>query len=59
MRFGLPHDGKWHIWFAWHPVKCEATGETVWLENVERKFYPVLNGRYVHVKYRLPTTPGG
>jgi hypothetical protein len=30
----------WHLWFAWHPVRLSAKGESktiVWLEYVNRK----------------------
>jgi len=26
---------RWHIWFAWHPVRCQD-GTVVWLEFVWR-----------------------
>lgn len=34
--------GKWHKWFAWHPVEIpgctySSGGTTVWLETVWRK----------------------
>ena len=31
----------WHKWFAWHPVIVKD-GEKVWLEVVERQFYPLV-----------------
>lgn len=27
---------KWHLWFAWHPVRLHE-GDCRWLEFVERK----------------------
>lgn len=51
MRFVLPdlrfwywfrshNKRKWHLWFAWHPVKLMDRQEWVWLENIERmKFF--------------------
>ncbi len=28
--------GKWHKWFAWHPVD-DGKGNRFWLENVQRR----------------------
>jgi hypothetical protein len=33
---------KWHLWFAWHPVRVPTKGRMsgqhmVWLEKVQRK----------------------
>lgn len=32
---------RWQVWFAWHPVRitcwADHSGETVWLERVERR----------------------
>lgn len=30
---------KWRVWFAWYPVRLDAT-TIVWLENVARRRYP-------------------
>lgn len=39
MRWNKPEPRPptyWRPWFAWHPVKIEDTGDTVWLEWVWR-----------------------
>jgi hypothetical protein len=39
MRWNKPErrpETYWKPWFAWHPVKIEDTGQTVWLEWVWR-----------------------
>jgi hypothetical protein len=35
-------DGEWHKWFAWHPAFTDTA--IVWLEPVERRWNPELNG---------------
>jgi hypothetical protein len=44
----------WSPWFAWHPVKIEDTGETVWLETVWRHVdrYGGWDGVYHEYRYR-------
>lgn len=47
MIWKKPQD--WHLWFAWHPVRCEvAIGlETwVWLEQVYRCHVRRVGWRY-------------
>ena len=34
--------GEWHRWFAWHPVRLQASpvmvgGKLVWLRQIERR----------------------
>lgn len=37
-RSGRWDDSRvWHLWFAWHPVTIDSSGQRVWLEYVERK----------------------
>ena len=40
MRFNCDKEDKrkkWHMWFAWRPVKFYNKNEWVWLEYVDRK----------------------
>lgn len=50
MRWNIPHDGRWHTWFAWRPVRCMLTGALMWLEVVDRRF--VDNGAGVYPIWR-------
>jgi hypothetical protein len=40
-------DGKWHNWFAWHPVLTEAR-DVAWLASVQRRWDAEANFRVIH-----------
>lgn len=37
---------KWHIWFAWFPIRIAYSHEYRWLENVLRRYNKF--GEYTH-----------
>jgi len=41
----IKQSGKyaWHTWFAWFPVSLESDGESVWGEDVYRRYNPNLH----------------
>ena len=45
------HDGEWHRWYAWHPVKLES-GQCAWLETVERKYWDHYHPDFSHFQYQ-------
>lgn len=53
MRWNVPHDGEWHHWFAWFPVRCSQTNVSIWLEVVDRRFYTLRRGGMVHKEHRV------
>ena len=46
--------GKWHNWFAWHPVRI-CSEDCRWLEKVERKGKHIdwTGGSYIIWEYRI------
>lgn len=60
MRWKKPEprpDTYWEPWFAWHPVKIEDTGDSVWLEWIWRHVESYWDATFV--RYRSDVHWGG
>lgn len=48
---------KWHVWFAWHPVRAQRHLQPdvwVWLEPVERQIAFGMSSGHAYPTYRVP-----